>query len=80
MISGRAKGKSGRTMIILGLSHANLERLKAGKPIAMTPMTHPVLPPDIEFYIFAGETEEAMTQMLQDGGIDLRGPEGQGKA
>ncbi len=61
------KARSG-TLIILGLSDENLERLKGGEPIKfkMEDLQIPegVKLSELDFYIFNGKDEQAMADML----------------
>jgi hypothetical protein len=57
-------------LVVFGLSHANLGRLKDGAPIKFNGSTCG-LGDDIEFLIFAGESERTMQRDF----IDLIGPE-----
>jgi hypothetical protein len=63
MLKMFAKGKreNGKPMrlVVLGLSHGNLDRLRAGSPIRFNGATAG-LDDDIEFLICAGETEQSM--------------------
>ena len=60
---GTKNGKPVELMII-GLSHANLARLKKGQPISCSG-AHFGLSGDIEVMIFAGETEQSMARELE---------------
>lgn len=80
MIGGRAKTNDGRQLLLLGLSEGNLQRLREGKPMHLSHESHVFIPDDWVVLIFSGATEEAMTDELRKAGIDLHGPEGQGKA
>jgi hypothetical protein len=57
-------------LVILGLSHMNLARLKEGKPIDID-ATDVGLPAGTRIFIFSGETEQSMAREL----IDLVGPD-----
>lgn len=46
--------------VVLGLSHMNLERLKAGQPIKFDGAELDL--PGVEFIIFSGETEQTMAR------------------
>jgi hypothetical protein len=46
-------------LVVLGLSHKNLDKLREGQPIKFNGAAVR-LDDDIEFLIFAGETEQAM--------------------
>jgi hypothetical protein len=51
-------------LVILGLSHMNLARLKDGRPIDID-ATEVGLPAGTRILIFAGETEQVMARDLQ---------------
>jgi len=56
---------NGRTLLVLGLSTQNRERLAQGQPIQISRETHGVaIPADVAIMIFAGETEESMGRSL----------------
>jgi hypothetical protein len=57
---GERDGKPVR-LVILGLSHGNLDNLRGGLPIRITGDTVR-LDPDIEIMIFAGENERMMAR------------------
>jgi hypothetical protein len=65
----RARGKPVR-LIIFGLSHKNLDELRKGRPIKFNGAAAG-LEDDIEFMIFAGETEQSMQREFHE----LIGPE-----
>lgn len=52
----------GKILIGLGLSHENLKRLKAGKPIKTTAPDRD----DIEIFIFAGDTEASLEATVKE--------------
>lgn len=62
-----ARGKDGQQIVVLGLSFANLDRLRAG-PDGKTFIK--VVGQDIgvpvDILIFCGETEAHMAEMMQD--------------
>jgi hypothetical protein len=60
----RADGKP-VTLVVLGLSHANLDRLREGRPIKFSGETCG-LGDDIVFTIFAGENEQSMGREVAD--------------
>jgi hypothetical protein len=51
-------------LVVLGLSHRNLERLKAGEPIMFK--GEDVAVADVDFIIFSGETEASMAREMAD--------------
>lgn len=61
MIKLRAQTTDGRPMIVVGLSHENLDRLRAGKPIDFDLGDIGLVG---ECFIFAGETEDEMMENL----------------
>jgi hypothetical protein len=68
MLKAHAGGeKDGKPfqLVILGLSHMNLERLKEGRPIDIDG-TEVGLPEGTRILIFAGATEQAMARELAD--------------
>lgn len=67
----KAKGQNRRTgdpLVILGLSHENLRRLKAGQPIVLNLAELEL--PATEIMIFSGKTEDGMRAQLAEH-IDL---------
>lgn len=67
MLKAAAHGsKDGKPhhVVILGLSHGNLTRLKAGQPIAFDGAEVGV--PGVEIMIFSGETEQAMAREIEE--------------
>jgi hypothetical protein len=63
MLKMFAKGTKGDgasvRLVVLGLSHGNLDELRKGRPIKFSGDTVR-LDPDIKFIIMAGETEQSM--------------------
>ena len=57
-------GAGDRRILMLGLSHGNLERLKDGKPIFFAASSLGGLEDISDVLIFAGETEETMRNDL----------------
>jgi hypothetical protein len=60
---GTQDGKPLR-IVVLGLSHKNLDKLREGKPIKFNGATVR-LDDDIEFLIFGGETEQTMQREFE---------------
>lgn len=62
MIKARGIGPDGRNVLVLGLSHGNLDRLRAGEPIQFdgAPYGYPGT-----IFIFAGKDEFAMGALIQ---------------
>jgi hypothetical protein len=62
-MGGRGTAKDGTPveLMVIGLSHENLERLKEGKPI-MCRATDFGCTADIQIIIFSGATEQEMTR------------------
>lgn len=56
--------KAGGKLVVLGLSHENLKRLKAGQPIKFA--GDEIDLPGTEFLIFVGKTEQSMARELAD--------------
>ena len=55
------------TLLVLGLSRENRERLGRDQLIFLSRETHGMaIPKDLEICIFAGETEESMKEQLKD--------------
>lgn len=63
MIKFTVDGEGGRTLVGLGMSEGNVERLKAGMPIFVN-LAALGLPP-IDIYIFYGETEHDLADMVK---------------
>jgi hypothetical protein len=61
VIKARGETSDGRPVLVLGLSFANLDMLRAGKPIKFdgTPYGYPGT-----ILIFAGATERAMAELI----------------
>ncbi len=55
--------KGGRPALVLGLSHANLDRLRAGSPISFDAKPYGF---DGTIMIFAGTDEAAMAEVLME--------------
>lgn len=67
MLKIAARGQKGGKpvkLVVLGLSHANLARLKEGQPISFDGAE--VNLPGVEVMIFAGETEQMMVRDVAD--------------
>jgi hypothetical protein len=62
--NGTKNGKRVR-LVVFGLSHGNLDRLREGRPINFNGETCG-LSDDIEILIFADETEQAMQRKFAD--------------
>ncbi len=62
MIKFTATTPDQRKLIGMGLSHVNLERLKAGQPIKFNGES--IGMPGHDFLIFAGRTEKSMAKEL----------------
>jgi hypothetical protein len=55
----------GGTLLVLGLSRENMDRLESGQPIDLSRDTHGLaVPAGLKIMIFAGETEASMHKML----------------
>lgn len=68
MIKARGTAPDGRPVLVLGLSHDNLDRLRAGQPITFDAKPYGY---DGEILIFAGKTEKAMADALIAGNPGL---------
>jgi hypothetical protein len=67
MLKMQAKGiRNGKevSLLILGLTHDNLEELKKGHPIAIHDAVRDI--PGIEIFIFSGATVQAMAHEVQE--------------
>lgn len=53
-------------LLILGLSHENLRRLKEGQPISIMNLKKQQLHGANQILIFSGESEEAMMEEIMD--------------
>lgn len=60
----RNEGNKPVKLVVLGLSHMNLSRLRAGQPIIFR--GEDVDQPGVEFIIFSGETEHSMAMEMQE--------------
>jgi hypothetical protein len=59
--------QDGKTLLILGLSRTNRDRLEAGQPIDISREVHGLsIPANLKIMIFAGETEAAMEETLRE--------------
>ena len=67
MFIARAELGDEKTLLILGLSQVNRDRLAAGLPMDISRETHGLaVPANLRIMIFAGETEAQMKQAMQD--------------
>lgn len=64
MIKARAKGKDGRTLVVLGLSDANLDRLRAQGLNGGIKINGSELGIDCDILITSASTEVEITQEL----------------
>lgn len=65
MLKMGAKTKKGSDLIIIGLSHMNLDRLREGRPIHCTARDFG-FDSDAEILIFSGETEQSMARDMAE--------------
>lgn len=65
MAAGGTKDGKPFHLVILGLSHTNLARLKEGRPIKFDG-AEVGLPEGTEILIFSGETEQSMAREMQE--------------
>jgi hypothetical protein len=74
MVIARAKGASGRDILLLGLSAENVRRLQGGEPIRVTQETHgPGIPEGWVIGLVFGETEEDIEISLRKEGLITEG-------
>jgi len=67
MFTGHAILGEGEQLLVLGLSHKNLRRLKRGFPIKITRQSHGLsIPPGLKIFLFAGETEASISRQMAD--------------
>lgn len=71
MILGRGTTDTGEESLLIGLSHKNLDYLRAGRPMVLTNEKYAAIPGNMHIVIFADETEDSMTAMLRDAGMDF---------
>jgi len=64
MVGNGKRGDRPIRFVVFGLSHTNLDRLRAGQPITFP--GEDVGIEGVEFLIFAGETEQSMGRELAD--------------
>jgi len=65
MLIARAALEDGGTLLVLGLSEENRDRLAAGQPMDISRASHGMaIPAGLQIMIFAGETEESMRAYL----------------
>lgn len=67
MIKIKCEQKTGRPLILLGLSHANLDRLRAEGLKGRIGVDGAELGIDVDIWITAAETEQMMFDAFQDG-------------
>jgi hypothetical protein len=65
MIGGRTQECHGTPILLLGLTHKNLDHLREGKPISLKPYKHPFIPAKMGILLFAGLTEASMMLRLE---------------
>jgi len=74
MIIARSRTGTGKELLILGLSRANIERMTSGKPVHVKEATHGEgIPDGWEIVIMFGETEQEMQKQFVEAG--MIGPE-----
>ena len=74
MIRATLTTPTGRSIVLLGLSRANIDRLTMGQPIRVNlDELLPDGPPPAEVMISFGETEAAIVAELQAGGVRVPG-------
>lgn len=63
MLKAVIHDEAGRSTLVCGLSHINLDRLREGKPIKIDGAAIGL---PIDLFIFAGETEQTMARELSE--------------
>jgi hypothetical protein len=71
VVIATASQPDGRSVIVLGLTRGNVDRLTAGQPVHIGADSHPGFPAGLVVTIFFGETERDLTDALRS----LIGPE-----
>lgn len=71
MIYGVGQREDDRVVLICGLSHANLDRLRGGTPIwrPIDADGAPDFVPKLDLFVFAEESEEKMAELLAGAGV-----------
>lgn len=70
MLTCCSVGADGKTILLLGLSAANVERLEADDPIRISRESHGVvIPEDLVILIMHGDTEAAIEARLRQMGV-----------
>lgn len=64
MVGAGKRGRQRIKLVVLGLSHLNLERLQQGQPIHFP--GEDVTIPGVEFMIFSGATEATMAREMEE--------------
>lgn len=65
MMIAFAQLDSEQQLLVLGLSHANLDRLSQGEPVCISRETHGLaVPVGLKIMIFTGDTEDTMRDQL----------------
>lgn len=69
MICANGKTAGGGALLLIGLSDANVDELRKGRPIHMTRHTHPAVPEGLTVLLIHGTTEQAMYEVLKEAGV-----------
>jgi hypothetical protein len=73
VIKGRAAGRNGRDVVLLGLSHENVARLFADEPMVirtdLPPPEGVSLPGGPTIILIAGSDEDALVEKLRASGL-----------
>jgi hypothetical protein len=68
MITCLGEDAQGNELLLLGLSEANLQELRKGRPIRCTHKTHPAIPEGRTVVVMWGPTEQAIFDELRESG------------
>lgn len=72
LIANGSNQNGDRSVLVLGMTAENVERLMRGQPIYLRPETHPGLPPGWEVLIVYGPDEKILLKKLQQPGTEVR--------
>jgi len=65
MVTAWATGEKGERVLLLGLTHTNVKRLRRGEPIRVTSESHPGFPEDIRVLIICDANERAIVDKIK---------------
>lgn len=71
MLKAKLTAKDGKPIYLIGLSYRNLELLKTGNPAKINLAD---LEGEGSLFIFSGETEASMVQLLEEQGFSFPDP------